>query len=189
MKKAIVIILFALLTINTNAQEKFTYSEKGLTDYVVLKIDSLNQSKLYNKTIDWVKENYINPDEVIKAKFENEKIRFNGFKENAFLMTILATPMYLDGRYTIEISFKDGKLKFDPLSLEQYSAPSQYSAGGWSLVTLETNSWLFKKNGKIRSVTETYPENIEGIFNNLILSLNVYLLKESGVINDSEKDW
>ena len=189
MKKIIIVISFLLLTINITSQEKFTYAEKGLTDFVVLKIDSLSQSELFNKTIDWIKDTYKNPDEVIKAKFENEKIRFNGFKGNAFSMSILGMPTFLDARYTIEIYFKDGRLKFEPISLEQYSSPSEYSAGGWSAITFETNSWLFKKNGKIRKITKTYPENIESIFNNLLSGLNVYLLKKSGVINDSAKDW
>jgi len=189
MKKTITIISFILLTINIIAQEKFTYSEKGLTDYVVIEIDSLNQNELYNKTIDWIKESYVNPDEVIKAKFENEKLRFNGFKENAFKYKVFGMSNVMDGRYSIEISFKDGKLKFDPISLEEHSFSKKYSADGWAPISLETNTWLYKSNGTLIKAVDSYPEDIIGIFNNLILSLNDYLLKESGAKKDSKKDW
>jgi hypothetical protein len=47
---------------------------------VVVEIDSLNAAEVYLKTLDWIKETYKNPDEVIKANFENEKIRLDGFQ-------------------------------------------------------------------------------------------------------------
>lgn len=38
---------------------------------------------------------------------------------------------YQNVKYQIEISIKDGKYKFDIISMKNYLAPRQYSSGGW----------------------------------------------------------
>jgi hypothetical protein len=63
------------------SQNDFKYITNGLNHkFVVVEIDSLNAAEVYLKTLGWIKETYKNPDEVIKANFENEKIRLDGFQ-------------------------------------------------------------------------------------------------------------
>lgn len=189
MKQITLVFLTLLSSLLVNTQNKFDYTDNGLTKYIVVNIDSCSASKLYNKTIHWVGETYKNPDEVLKMKIENEKIRFDGFQKSAFSINSLGIKYFLDARYSIEVSFKDNKIRFKPISLEQYSEPSQYSAGGWSPVSLITNSWLYKKNGKPRKTTENYINDIPNLFNDLVISLNTYLLKKSGTVDDQDDDW
>lgn len=171
-------------------QKDFNYTKEGLTPkFLVVEIDSLNASEIYNKTIDWIKETYKNPDKVIKAKFEDKKIRFNGFHESAMSTKMLGIPSYSDVRYSIEISFKDNKFKFEPTKLESYTKPSEYVSGGWSSVPLNTGSWIYKKNGKPKGIFKSYPSQIENIFNNLKSSLEIYLLKQNNTIKDKKDDW
>lgn len=156
---------------------------------MVVEIDSLNASEIYLKTIDWIKESYKNPDEVIKAKFENKKIRFNGFEKTRLSTKMLGITSFSDVRYSIEISFKEGKFKFEPTKLESYTKPAQNVSGGWSSVPLDTGSWIYKKNGKPKGIFKLYPSQIKSIFNNLKSSLEIYLLKQNNTIKDKKDDW
>jgi len=182
-------LLFAfLLTLPRfiDAQEKFVYNENGLTDFIVVDIDSLSQSELYNKTIKWVKETlYKNPGKVLKATSENNKIRLNGFKESAFIDTSTLIHGFSDARYSLEISFEKGKYKIDPINLEVFkNLPDK-----WKPVILDSGNWLFKKNGEIKKRWNTYPIKFANLFNDLHLSLYDYILKESGKIIDTDNDW
>jgi len=186
------IILLLALSIFSNAfcQKDFKYEVGGLTpNFLVIEIDSLNASEIYLKSMDWIKETYKNPDEVIKAKFENKKIRFNGFKETALSTKMLGVPSFSDVRYSIEISFKDNKLKFEAINLESYTKASDYAKGGWSSVPLNSGSWIYKKNGKVKGIFKSYPEQIENIFNSLKSNLEIYLLKQNNTIKDEQDDW
>jgi hypothetical protein len=181
--KKITLTLILLCSILSHSQDKFTYEENGLTDYVIIKNDSLSQSELYSKTIDWIKDTYENPDEVIKTKFKNEKIRLSGLKIGAFVSSIWGVTHYSNGKYSVEISFKEGRLKFDPIWLKEQSNYGYYD------VDIDSNTWIFKKNGKAQQVYKKYPENITSLFNDLTLSLNDYLLKKSNIKEDSSDDW
>lgn len=81
-------ILFLLFTITlSNFSFGQTIPELKLTPKgvapIVIEIDSMNASELYNKALNWVQETYKNPDEVLKANIENEKIRIDRFATNA----------------------------------------------------------------------------------------------------------
>jgi hypothetical protein len=188
--KNITALLALFVFLNAYSQKKFEYNKDGLNvKYLVIEIDSLNASEIYLNTIDWIKETYKNPDEVIKAKFENEKIRFDGFQENGMSTNMFGLSTPFDIRYSIEISFKDGRFKFEPINLESYQKSSQYIPGGWNSMPLNTSSWIYKKNGKIQGSFKNYPEQIERIFNNLKSSLEIYLLKQNKTIKDVKDDW
>ena len=68
---------------------------------------------MYNKTLNWVKETYKNPDAVLKMKIENEKIRIDAIATG--LLKIRGNSFNLS--YVIEISFKDNKYRFEIISL------------------------------------------------------------------------
>jgi hypothetical protein len=119
MKK--IILLLLLVTQLANAQEtKFELTAEKFTDYVVIPFEGKTQAEIYKKTLQWIEFNYSNPKEVIKASIENEYIRFQGLKEGLFSIQVKKQIMPFPIRYTIEVSFKDGKAKFDVITTESY---------------------------------------------------------------------
>lgn len=170
------------------SEDKFEYNQLGLTPYVVTKIDSLKQGDIFQKTINWIKETYKNPDKVIKTTIENEKVRFEGFQDNTICYSVIGSTSCYGATYTIEISFKYGKYKFEPISLSYYQPPNQYSSGGDIQMNFSNGMWMYKKNGIIKKMFDSIPDSIEVLFNGLNLSLETYL-KERGKETNKKDDW
>lgn len=171
------LILFILITTLGYAQEtKFTFKKEGLTDYVVTEVPG-TQNEIYSKAINWIKENYKNPEEVIKMSIENEKVRFQGLKSNFNCMKAMGSTMCSDAIYTIEVSFKDGKYKFDAVELV-------ITSGGKSFTPdLNDLSIYYKKNGELPKSSESVPASYENLFNDLNESLKQY------VSGTKKSDW
>ncbi|UOB16585.1 DUF4468 domain-containing protein [Abyssalbus ytuae] len=154
---------------------KIKYDLPSLTDYIVVEVDSLSQSELYIKTINWIKETYKNPDEVIKTTFENEKIRIEGYEEIIFSINSIGMIYNHHGTYVVEISFKDGKYKFDPISAKYYQEGSQFSSGGDVGISINDLSVYYNKKGKLRSMYKQGLPLITETFNTLNYRLYYYL--------------
>lgn len=154
---------------------QFTYDINGITPFVIVEVDSTSQNTLFTKTINWIKETYKDPDEVIKTTIENEKVRFEGMNSGALCVKALGSKSCYDATYTIEISFKDNKYKFTPIDLEYYTPPDQYDSGNDISIPLEGSGRLYNKKGKLRSLYKTFPVEIETIFNSLNESLTNYI--------------
>ena len=179
---ALLIVIYTF----TYGQDKFVYDQRGLNPkYVVVEMDGLKQDELFKKTINWIKETYKNPDEVIKTTIDNKKVRFEGFKDNIICIKSLGMVYCYDGLYTIEIEFKDNKYKFTPMSIEYRVPASQYSVGGMRPISLSDGSAYYKK-GKLRKMYNTIPLSVEMLLNGLNLSLSKYLSTEQEEGND---DW
>jgi hypothetical protein len=187
--KKIVIVLFMVVSFYSNAQEtEFKFTKDGFTDFVVIPVQNKTQAELYKKALDWVSVTYKNPKEVIKAQIENDYIRIEGFKSSMLCIKTLGMLSCSDARYQIEISFKDGKYKFDLTKLEQYIAPSQYTvSSGWSEVGLVSTSVYYKENGNLKGVFKLYPSAIETEFNLLNTSLKDFL--KSDTIPSKKGNW
>jgi hypothetical protein len=69
--------------------------------------------KINNKAQNWVQETYKTPDKVLKANIVNEKIRVDGFVKDAWWYKSLGVTFFYDMEYTIEISFKDNRYRFE----------------------------------------------------------------------------
>jgi hypothetical protein len=160
----IVIALLMICSISF-AQEKFTYDIKGLTDYLV-KDNSMAAADVYKKTINWIKENYVNPDEVIKMTIENEKIRFEGVKSNLTCIGSVCS----DATYMIEVSIKDGKYKFDPVYLKLSVA-----SGKFFEVPLSNFSIYYDKSGQVKNQSIQALDSFALLFKDLSQSLDDYI--------------
>lgn len=172
MKK--LLILFFCISPMVGAQT-FTYDINGLTDYLVIETEGKSTGELYTKTKTWILDNYKNPEEVIKVDLTNDKIRLNGAKPN-----VTCTGVYCsDAEYQIEISFRDGRFKFDPINLK-FIGPQGIS----SEIPLNDGSVYYKKNGNPRGYAEKTFKAIEDIYNDLLLSLTEYILSEQ-----KKDDW
>lgn len=158
------LLLMLLITASMTAQQKFEFKKEGLTDYVVTEVKG-TAPELYTKTINWVKETYKNPDEVIKMKIDNEKIRIEGFQKNFNCISSVCA----DALYTIEISFKDDKYKFDAVSMEMKN-----SAGSFT-IPLEDFSIYYDKKGELKKQSVEPLNNLVNLFNGLNESLKNYI--------------
>ena len=162
-------------TIQPQIQGSFEYGPQGLTPYVVMNVNGVTGQDLFNKTLNWVKTNWQNPDKVLKMTIPNEKIRVEGFQQG--LITPRKMPMGCG--YTVEISFKDNKLKFDVVSI--LSAPDGVPTGYnyRELPNFKTDEKMLKAFGNSASIIENY-------FNNLVKSLSTYI---SGGGSTTKDDW
>ena len=188
MKTAILFLsLFTSATLL--AQEKFAYGMwNGLTPkYSVVEIDSISKSDLYKKAINWIKETYKNPDEVIKTTIDNDKIRFEGYQSQLICMKTMGMNNCYNALYTIEVSFKENKYKFTPVSLSYRVPPSQYAAAATVDVPFDDGSIWYKKE-TIRKMYATIPEAISNHFNRLNEDLKNYILSSTTQSSD-EDDW
>ena len=73
---------------------------------IVVEVDSVSSSEIYQKAQNWVQETYKNPEKVLKANIANEKIRIDGFATDAWWYKSLGVLNSYNMEYTIEISFK-----------------------------------------------------------------------------------
>jgi hypothetical protein len=174
-----ILLLFLFVTGLVNAQEtQFTLtSEKGMTDYIVINVEGKTAPEIYKKAMEWIKVTYKNPDKVILSTIENEYIRFEGVSSTLYALNIMGKKYY-DTKYQIEISTKDGKYKFDLISMENYYPSSQLSTGGWSPNGIFTDNMpketldklLYKKDGSFKGTYKYFAE-VPEYFNNLNNSL------------------
>lgn len=190
MKKIIlpfVTVLVLSLTIQDN-ESKFTYDINGMNkEYLVVTIDSTTQQKNFNKSLNWIKETYKNPDEVIKTTIENKKIRFEGSERNLICIKSLGLNTCYNARYSIEIELKENKYKFTPLNLSYRVPGSQYGPARTIYIDFKDGSMYYKKNQTIRTAYQAIPSSIENLFNSLNNSLNDYIKKES--FESADDDW
>ncbi|WP_242156862.1 DUF4468 domain-containing protein [Aestuariivivens sediminis] len=169
--------LCLLFYIHANGQGLFNWPEEPIT-YKLVKIDGLSQGQLYNGTTEWIEKTIISPDEVIKKSLDIEKVRFQGIKEDLFEVAAVFGSYFFDGRYTIEVTFKDGEYKFEPISLERYIHSDLRDLrfkGRWLPISLDNPDYLYNRKGKLRKHSRNLPEAINGLFNSLNRDLKAYL--------------
>lgn len=138
---------------------------------IIVNTDSLKATDLFKNALNWVQETYKNPEEVLKAKIENEKIRIDGFAQNAWWYKSLGMKQNYNMEYSVEISFKDGKYKFEYIIGQFF-----IDAGQKVLYDYKT---FFKKTGEIRSAYADAVPSLEETMNNLSLNFHEYVTGKS----------
>ena len=177
--KKILLILGILISNLTFGQElpNLIITPSGVEPIVVI-VEGKTATEMYNKSIDWINETYENPNEVIKAKIENKKIRINGLSKGAWRYTAGIKVVFSVG-YSIEISFKDGRYKFEYNINNFYNDSNNGEKMGESYLN-------FYKKGKVRKYyTESIP-SLEKTINNISKSYYNYI---SGKTDEIEDDW
>jgi hypothetical protein len=172
------IILLLLITVFANAQDipKLKLKPEGV-EPLVFTTEGIKASELYMRSLNWIQETYKNPDFVLKAKIENEKIRFEGLAKDAWWYKLMGMKMIYDMKYVVEISFKDGKYKID-----YYVGDFYLSSGKGVAIDYQD---FFKKTGEPRSVYGEAIPTLEDTINNLSLSFYNYV---TGVTK-KQNDW
>tara|TARA_B100001093_G_C26676047_1_gene948338 strand:- start:373 stop:912 length:540 start_codon:yes stop_codon:yes gene_type:complete len=145
---------------------------------IIVKTDSLTKPEIYKKALNWVQETYKNPDKVLKANIENEKIRIDGFASNAWWYKSMGIKNSYNMEYSVEIAFKDGRYRFE------YNIGQFYIDGGQKV--LYGYKTFFKKNGEVRKSYKDAVPSLEQTMNDLSLSFYNYVTGKTTKKND---DW
>ncbi|MHC0442357.1 DUF4468 domain-containing protein [Flavobacterium sp. 3-210] len=187
MTKIITLAFVMICSIVFSQDTEFKMSKEGFTDYVVTPCEGKTQSEIYKKTLDWINVTYKNPKEVLKANLENDYVRFEGSASGLVCVNALGMKNCYNTKYQIEVSFKEGKYKFDIIEIQYYVSSSQYSSGGWYPFNMIGMEPYYNKKGEIRSAYKYYPEYIPPYFNDLNKSLQNFVL--SNEIPSKKADW
>ena len=156
-------------------------------------------TELYTKALNWVEETYKNPDEVLKGKVEGKYIRLNGSVSNLLQRNVIGKMFYYNVRYSVEIKFRENKIKYEITKFESYSPPSQYSSGGWyeesfGFKIAKKKSKPNRKTGLrepgkfIKDGGENF-RNVRSHFESLGLGLNEYVTNFDASTTDDDDDW
>ena len=152
---------------------------RGGVEAIIVEVDGLSTSEIYNKAKSWVQETYKNPDKVLKADIANEKIRINGYANDAWWNKSLGIKSTMDMEYTVEISFKDGKYRF------VYNV-GQFYVSGAGKAYYSYSSFFKKKNGEVRKAYKDAVPSLEITMNDLSQSFFNYV---SGKSSKKDNDW
>lgn len=179
MKKVLIGILVVFLNSVCFAQEipKLKATVNGI-EPIVVEVDGMTASELYEKSINYVKETYKNPDEVLKAEIKDEKIRFIGFAEEAWFYKAMGIKTFYHMDYSVEISFKDNKYKFEFMVGDFYTTKHAKTVFNY-------NSF-FNKQGEIKKAYTDAPPSMEETINALALSHYNYVTGKTAKVAD---DW
>lgn len=184
MKKIITIFTVLCSFLSFGQEKEFTFTKSGLSDFVVASCEGKTQKELYTKCMDWISVTYKNPSEVIKSKIENEYIRIEGFSSDIVCYSYMGKRCS-DTKYEIEISFKDGRYKFDVLSISEFNNMSKSIL--WTNFEINDTAAYFDKKGEIKKSYKYIPEMMPAYFNNLNLELKNFLVSNS--IPSKKSDW
>lgn len=175
MKKIFLIILALYYQVNIQAQDtlsklntdipKFDLNKDGVAP-IVLSFDTLKVNVLYKQTLNWIQETYKNPEKVLKANVENEKIRIDGIKMNAWFYKGMGTTIWYDVEYSFYIEFKDNKMRLS------FSFGDTWTGGTKSYVDY---SKLYKENGELYKMYKNTKSGMDQMMNELSISLYKYL--------------
>ncbi|WP_284463987.1 DUF4468 domain-containing protein [Chryseobacterium sp.] len=172
---------------NQQVATQFTITKNnGLTEFIVVNCKEKAKEDLYQKTTEWINKTYNKPGEVIKASVYNNYIRFQGVSKDKYCWTNLMS-FCNDIRYEIEVSFKDGKYKFEILELEHYAVTGASGHRVWSKVNYKDSWTHFKKDGEVRKMYVDNIKNIAGYFNNLNNDLYDYIYNQNEAAK--QNDW
>ncbi len=185
MKKTL-LLFFQFYTFFAFAQEsEFTLSKEGLTDYIVTECNGKAQSEIYRKTLDWISVTYNTPSKVLKGNIENEYLRIEGSSKDLMVLNFFGKD-HCNATYQIEISFKDGKYKFDIIEIKYFNEQG-FSDPSWKEFKVNKASIYYDKRGQISNVFKYLPDTLPQYLNNLNSSLKNFVMSNN--IPSKRKDW
>lgn len=163
----------AFISVSTFAQDtEFKFSKEGLTDFIVTNYEG-SAKDTYNLTLAWVKENSKKGYKVVSS-VEGEKITIEGGKENFLCSKAGGTTVCTYATFTIDISFKDGKFKFEAVGL------SEKPNNATTVITHDLNDFseYYNKDGSLKKYKDDVPAAYETLFNELNKSLVTFMDKK-----------
>lgn len=182
-----IIVALLLMVVKECTSQSFVVTPDGLRDsantinsFIVIEAPGLTAEQLYNNTIKMINKMYKNPNEVITGNLENEMIKFQTFQGAMFKYPNGYLKVWIDAKFVTEITFKDGKAKFEIVDLDMYNSNDRKYHVLFSGAAL---SGYIVYNNKGKLVKESAKEDIENYFNSFVASM-VPKLK-----GDTKDDW
>lgn len=164
--------------------QKIVVTPNGLRDslnsdktFVVIDAEGKTSKQLYDNSIKYVNKNYNNPGHVIKSKIEGEYLRFITHVDNFLIINNSGAKISINVDYTIELNFKDNKVKFEIIEISMYGSGYKVLFTGG---VFDGYPIYNKKLDLKRPETKT---DIENYFNTKIKSIINFLLE----VNTEEK--
>lgn len=157
---------------------EFLFTNTEITDFVVRKCPDKTQQELYQKTLQWIEVTFKSPKEVLKAQIENEFIRLEGTSMTAVCTNIYGEKNH-ETKFSIEISFKDGRYKFDLTELKFYIPPFSTIPGSWQEVNLNSPAEYYNSKGNPKPGYKCLPASVSTFFNNLNKSLAEFIASKN----------
>jgi len=185
MKKLILLPLICMCL--SSYGQKISVTPNGLRDsndvektFVVIPSEGKTAKDLFENAVKYINKVYKNPEFVIKAKIDGEYLKFDTHVSNFLVVNNSGVKIHIDANYTTELSFKDGKVKYEIIDLDMYSQNGGYKVlftGG-----AFDGYPIYNKKGDLKR-QETKNE-IEIYFNAQILSISNAIQG-----NDKKDNW
>ncbi len=170
----LITLLLVFIGLNSFGQ-KYTVTPNGLRDvndsektFVVLNAEGKTAKQLFDNAVKYINKNYKNPEAVIKGKTEGEYLKYITHVSDFLLINNSGAKILIDANYTTELSFKDGKIKFEIIELDMYAQTGNYKvlfAGG-----AFDGYPIYNKKGELKR--EDTKTEIELYFNSQIKSIS-----------------
>ena len=196
--KSFRLIIFLLSPILSFSQELFTQKEinidEGLktkqgkylkmSDYVIIYSDATPEV-LYDKTVLWFNENFNGDGDEILNNSKGKFLRIQGGTKELLKTHKVNTSSegYQGYRYIIDIRFKYGRFKFEPISLKTFTEDESLSDGWYERGF--SNKILTAEGEEIAEGKNDIKTQLK-FFNNLVISLDKHL---NGDKDDEDEDW
>ena len=196
--KSFRLIIFLLSPILSFSQELFTQKEinidEGLktkqgkylkmSDYVIIYSDATPEV-LYDKTVLWFNENFNGDGDEILNNSKGKFLRIQGATKELLKTHKVNTSSegYQGYRYIIDIRFKYGRFKFEPISLKTFTEDESLSDGWYERGF--SNKILTAEGEEIAEGKNDIKTQLK-FFNNLAISLDKHL---NGDKDDEDEDW
>jgi hypothetical protein len=170
-------LLLALISFSSvTFAQKLKVTPNGLRDsedseksFVVIPAEGKTAKQLYDDAVKYINKNYKSAEDVIKGKTEGEYLKFVTYAPKFILVKNSFDKVPFNAKYTIELNFKDGKVKYEIIELEMYNdAKYNLSFTGSGL-----SFFIYNKKGELKK--EDAKNSIEEYFNGNLSSLTNFL--------------
>jgi len=151
--------------------------------YIVLNVEDKTAKQLYDNAINYINHLYKSPDDVIKGKEDGKYLKFITHVSDFTSIPNVLSPTYYDCDYTTELSFKDGKVKYEIIVLDIYVISKGiklylFISGSSSMF----NKNIFNKKGELKRPNNK--NDIENYFKTQINGLMTFL-KENNIKHEN----
>ncbi|HVX51243.1 MAG TPA: hypothetical protein VHB48_13840 [Chitinophagaceae bacterium] len=186
MKKLFFLPLCIAITVfcTKSFAQSYAVTPTGLKDagdtaktFIVLKADGKTAKELYESALKYITKM---PHAAVQAKTEADFIRFDVTADGITkVKQIVKIP--IDAKYTAELTFKDGKVKFEVTALDMFNANNDKV----KLVFAGSNNGqyaIYNKDGELKR--DDAKDDIETYFKNISTQLTQALVNAGASKND-----
>ena len=174
-KYSFFILLFSFMSVRAQ-NNSFSFTQDGLTKFIIEEFKDVKQKQLYEKTMSWLNLNKQKSKIQLNETKKNEFICFEEVKSKVLCDKYLEDLNCYDIRSTILISFYNNSYKFEVVKMEVLIQTN--TERKWMEFSIEADhqNKYFKKNGMINARYKMYPSTIETIFNSYNENLKNYIV-------------